>query len=70
MLTYADVRGRVQLAALFSECKNSNPDTFEELCNHENVSNHSIYLLYWYKSINTDAADTFEELFNHENVSD
>ena len=49
MLTYADVCGRVQLAALFSECKNSNPDTFEELCNHENVRKYSIYFLYWYK---------------------
>ena len=32
-------------AALFSECKNSNQDTFEELCNHENGKEILLFLL-------------------------
>ena len=32
-------------AALFSECKNSNQDTFEELCNHENGREILLFLL-------------------------
>ena len=44
-IVYLRGSSMVLLSALFSECKNSNLDTFEELCNHENGREILFFLL-------------------------